>query len=181
MSLLVGIFAFRLWQTSGCKDFRNFHLNPLEVKITVESQRTFDSSSGLAARIFHNKIIDGFFITSQNYFQAFEANLLISTAGLVGIFCMIWWMAKMFGKTAPFAHLTAVYVLVSSIALTIYDQKVSFYNFILSLYLFSLAAVFHSKITFRFALIFLFLLILTILQFLYSWQLPQICNEISFS
>lgn len=179
--LLIGIFSFRFWQTSGCKNFRNFHLNPLEVKISVESQRTFDPTNNLAAKLFHNKIADGFFITSQNYFQAFEPNLLISIVGFVGVFCMILMLTKIFRKTTLFAYLAAFYILVSSLALTVFDQRVSLYNFAVSLYLFSFTAIFYSKITLRFALIFIFLLILTILQFLYSWQLPQLCNEISFN
>lgn len=176
------LYGFRVWQMTGCQSFNSFRINPLTVKIAVESQRLIDTQSdAITPRIYHNKITTGIFENAKNFLAIFNLNLLIAILGPAGLFATIYLLANIKKGKNPLIWLHVVYIFLSSLALTIFDPKVGFYNFALSLYTFSFWLVFLPvKKTY----VKIFLLILIIISFWYyslDWQMKTICNEIFFS
>src|SRR3989344_3324808 len=83
--LVITVFAFRLWQTTGCKKFTDFHFQPISVKADVESAINVDSGGKIVPRFFHNKITYGLFDFSKTYFLTLQPSYLLELLGPVGL------------------------------------------------------------------------------------------------
>lgn len=182
LSTLILIFSFRIWQTTGCLSFNSFHINPLTVKIAIESQRlTDDKPNDLTSKFFHNKITTGIFENSKNLSTVFNPVLLISILSPIGIFLFIFIFAnfKKFNRLLFYLHIA--YILTSSVLLTLINPKIAMYNFALSLYTFTFwsAKLTSGRITP--IIIFTILIIVSILYYSLDWQMKSICNEVFFN
>lgn len=176
------MFSFRTWQTSGCTSFNSFHINPLTVKIAVESQRQVDNEPGsVKSKFFHNKLATGIFENSKNLVAVFNPALIISILSPAGIFMGILTVVNFHKIKNPYLNLHVVYILISSVLLTLINPKIGIYNFMFSLCLFTF---WSAKIISKLKPLVIFFLILIITSFWYyslDWQMKPICNSIFFN
>src|SRR3972149_11435702 len=76
--LVILIFLFRIWQSSGCREFSGFLFNPLSIKINVESQVASDFSLDRnISRFFHNKLTAGIFELTTSFTSTFDSPYLL--------------------------------------------------------------------------------------------------------
>lgn len=180
--ILIALFAFRLWQTTGCKNFNSFRLNPLAIKINVESQRNIDQkSSNLISKIFHNKVSTGLFEETKNYLSLFNPNLIISLVGPIGLISLILAIIRGLNKRNRAIFASLAYVFLSAFLATKLDPKQGILNFAFSLYLFCFWAISAFSASFKMMAVFIFLAIFSFWYFSFDWQMPLICNEIFFN
>lgn len=178
---LITVYAFRLWQTSGCKQFVGFYFNPLSIKISVESQVNLDQSmSRQLSRLFHNKVTAGIFEFSKAFSFPFDTKFLMEILGPIGLVLVVLaiFEALKARNLLNFAHLSLPPIF-SAISLTSLSPKIVFY--LLALTWYSLA--FKGTMSRSRVLVPLFLILipLTFWYFLFSWQIPTICHEIFFN
>lgn len=182
ISALILLFSFRIWQTSGCISFNSFHINPLTVKIAIESQRlTDDKPNDLTSKFFHNKISTGIFENSKNLITVSSPVLLISILSPIGIFLSIFIFANLKKIKSPLFYLHIAYILISSILLTLTSPKIAMYNFALSLYTFTFWSVKLTSGRIKPVIIFIILIIISFWYYSLDWQIKSICNEIFFN
>jgi len=87
--IVIFIFAFRIWQSTGCKDFISLSFDPKIVKISVEEQVSLDQGlSRQTARFFHNKASVGFFELAKFYSKLLEPRLILEVLGPIGIWAV---------------------------------------------------------------------------------------------
>src|SRR3989344_4368982 len=97
---LVALFSFRIWQTTGCKQFKGFLLNPIDIKIAVESQVLEDRNlQRPISRFFHNKISAGVFEVAKSYTATIDTRFLISFLGPIGLLSVIIAVVKVVKST----------------------------------------------------------------------------------
>ncbi|MBI2599054.1 hypothetical protein HYW40_02455 [Candidatus Curtissbacteria bacterium] len=178
--LLITVFLFRLWQTTGCQHFRGFYFNPLAIKINVESQRDLDSQR-LVARIFHNKVIVAPIEISKSFAKVIDPQVLLDLLGPAGLVFLILALAQI-TKTRNrfgFTHLTVVLIAVF-FSLTVVSPQTSFFAVALSLYSFSLWGI-KFKVSKYLSLLLIVLIFLNLWYFAINWQMPALCDEIFFN
>lgn len=182
-AMLVIIFAFRLWQTTGCREFTDHSFKSISVKLNVESQISVDRELDRnIARIFHNKISVTFYEIGKTYSRNFgprELNQILGPIGLVSVIVAIAYNAK---KRNLKVISASVLVLISAtLRISPLDSKISFYIWALTLYLFAFFSVdFWIERNFR-IILFLALVLFTFWYFIFSWQLETLCHEIFFN
>ncbi|OGD93651.1 hypothetical protein A2697_01540 [Candidatus Curtissbacteria bacterium RIFCSPHIGHO2_01_FULL_41_44] len=181
--LLFALFGFRIWQTTGCRQFASFYFNPLAIKINVEEQVSLDSSLNRSvSRFFHNKLTIGIFEITKSYMQTFEPRFSLETLGPLGLILILTALFKV--VKAPnivgITHLLIV-LIVSVFAILPVKPQTSFY--ILAVTRFSVAfwGLDYFLRTKPLAILFFGLGFLTLWYFSISWQMPTICNEIFFN
>lgn len=178
--MLITVFLFRLWQTTGCQHFRGFYFNPLAIKINVESQTNLDDQRTIA-KIFHNKVIVAPIEISKSFAQVIDPKVLLDLlgpAGLVFFMLALAQIAKTKNKLG-FVHLTVV-LIAAFLSLTAIAPKTAFFALSLSFYSFSLWGT-RFKVSKHLSLILLGLIFLNLWYFAINWQMPSICDEIFFN
>lgn len=177
---LLGLFSFRLWQTTGCRQFKSFYLNPQSVTIKVEGDVGTDMGVDRnISRFFHNKYQTRFVLTAQSLTSIFDAPFIFDILGPLGIVAFatsLYTIAKT-KKLIGIAHL----LLVLAAALTaIFTTKTkqSFYLYAVSLYSFCFWA---TKPMAKSTIPVLIAAIATFWYFSLSWQLESFCHDIFFN
>ena len=180
--LLIFLYGFRLWQTTGCRHFSGFYFNPDSIKINVETNSGLDiNQDKTTARIFHNKLSAGTFELTKSYLATFDSRLILAILGPLGVVLVLRSAVALTSSNLPVAlHLLTI-PLTSALALTAIGPRLSFYLAASVWYSFSFwGLAYFAKTSLRFGL-FLILMIATIWYFFFNWQMPAICNEIAFN
>ena len=181
--ILVLIFAFRIWQSSGCRQFLGFHFNPLSIKITVESQTALDTQINRSiARFFHNKVSVGLFEFTKSYVSVFSPRFFLEILGPVGLILFILGITNIFRKKVllGFMHLLIV-MLIPLIVILWSNPRISFYILAISLFSLTFWGISQAAKTKSTRVLFLFLFFITFWYLLFSWQMPRVCNQIFFN
>lgn len=179
--ILFFLFSFRLWQTTGCRQFRSFWLNPQAVIIKVEedvgTDRGIDRN---ISRFFHNKYQSMFVLTTGSITSIFAARLLLDLLGPLGLAAFVISVAQVIKtKNLPgLIHLTLIF-LAAMFAIFNSQAKLTFYLYSIALYSFSLRS---SKILAKLPiLLILAFAVVSFWYFSFSWQLEAFCHEIFFN
>ena len=181
--ILVLIFAFRIWQATGCENFKSFRFNPLSIKINVEEQTSIDVGINRnISRFFHNKISTGFYELTKSYVKIFNPRLLFEILGPIGSVLVILGVANIF-KDKVILRLGHFFIVISALLFAILwlNPRVSFYLTAASLFSFTfwgISQVTKTKIT---GILFIFLVFITFWYFIFSWQMLTVCNQIFFN
>lgn len=180
--MIIAIFALRIWQSTGCRQFVSFKFNPIAIKISVESNINTDRGiERNIARLFHNKITVGVFEFTRATIAPFDLAVMLEILGPLGLIllissCIYVLKSKHFFSIAHFSLMP-----ISSLAAVLLsDSKLVFYLLSFSLYSFSMwgfSYLFKSK----YAFLLIFLIPITLWYFAFNWQMPQICHEIFFN
>lgn len=181
--VLVSLFSFRIWQTTGCKKFLSFYFNPLSIKVSVETNVNTDLGVDRnISRFFHNKATVGIFEFSKSLALTFRLRLLVEFLGPLGLILAIFALLAVFREKKYLVKFHFILILiVSFIATFILSPKSSFFLLAISWYSFSLWGIelfIKSRLT---KTVFILLAILSFWYFLFSWQMNSICNEIFFN
>ena len=177
------IFAFRLWQATGCKNFTDYRFNPLSVKINVESQTAVDTKiNRTIARFFHNKVSAFLYEFSKTYLSTFSPKLLFETLGPVGVVLFILGIFEISQKKRflGVAHFLGILIL-PLFAIISSFPKLEFYVLTLSRYSFSLWGINKAAKSTLHVSILLALVYLTFWYFIFNWQMKSVCNNIFFN
>ena len=181
--ILILIFSFRIWQTTGCRHFSGFQFNPLSIKINVESQTNTDLGLNRnISRFFHNKVSTGLFELTKSYASIYQPRFLLEVLGPLGLILVLFGLLNIFRKKKAlgFTHLT--FILFTSL-ITIFrpGPKISFYILASSWYSFSFWGISHFTKSLLLRTLFIFLAFLTLWYFIFSWQMSRVCNQIFFN
>ncbi|OGD88718.1 hypothetical protein A3I53_03895 [Candidatus Curtissbacteria bacterium RIFCSPLOWO2_02_FULL_40_13b] len=181
--LIVLIYAFRLWQTTGCKQFIDYSFIPLSVKINVESQTATDTGiNRTVARFFHNKVSVGIYESSKTYLSTFSPKLLFETLGPVGVVLLIFGIYEISQKKSFLGVIHFLGVLTIPLFAIIFSfPKLEFYVLTLSRYSFSLWGINKAAKSTLHVSILLALVYLTFWYFIFNWQMKSVCNNIFFN
>lgn len=201
--ILLFLFSFRLWQTTGCRQFRSFYLNPQAVIIKVEedvgtdkkdsseSSLRFSSldklgTAGLRgidrniSRFFHNKYQSMFVLTTGSVTSLFATRLLLDLLGPLGLaaFATSVVVTIKTKNLAGLIHLVLIF-LAAMFAIFTPQAKQTFYLYSITLYSFSF---WSTKLLAKLPI--LLILAFTVVSFWYfsfSWQLEAFCHEVFFN
>lgn len=179
--ILIALFTFRLWQTTGCRQFRSFWLNPQAVTIKVEEDVGTDRGGNRdISRFFHNKYQSRFILTVRSAASMLDARLLVDVLGPLGVLALaisVYTTIKT-KKIIGILHLLAIFLVIMFATFTIHTKQ-SFYLYTIALYSFSIRS---TKSMAKLSI--LLILALAIVSFWYfslSWQLESFCHEIFFN
>ena len=177
------LFAFRLWQTTGCKHFLGHYFNPIYIKINVEAQVGIDKNvSKLESKFFHNKLTAIVFEPAKSYLAAFEPSYLLEMLSPLGVLLFLLSIKKAISTKNKIIVLHFLLVLTAAlIYITPFSPKNSFFIFSFLIYSFSLWHVDYFAAKKYRILIFLLLLVFSLVFFAYTWQMKSLCNEIKFN
>ncbi|MEX2028032.1 MAG: hypothetical protein WD988_00850 [Candidatus Curtissbacteria bacterium] len=181
--LVVGLFSFRLWQTTGCRQFNGFYFNPISVKINVESQSSIDTTTERQIiRFFHNKAVTAPYEVSKSFARTLDTRFLLDVLGPAGILFLISGLFEIFRykRKIGFIHLlTAVAILLFSIT-AILTPKSFFTLIALSYYSLCLWGVAPLSKDKRIGFVSIVLIFYSLWYFAINWQMSKICNDIFF-
>ncbi len=181
--ILILIYAFRLWQTTGCQDFTSFNLNPLSISLRTTADINTDPGLPKSiSRFFHNKITEGAYEIGKDLAGLFEPRLLLEILGPLGFLMLILALLETVKtkKTLSLINLGAILTVAVLMVLNL-NQKIIFYLFAASLMLFSFWGIGRlQKIKYSLILI-LFLTAATFCYYSFSWQLSSFCSQIFFN
>lgn len=181
--LLLTTFSYRIWQTTGCKQFIGFYFNPLQIKITAEENINLDSNLNRnIARAFHNKVTIGVFESLKAATKTINSDFILDTTGPIGIVLLPASLLILLNKRnkLQFAHLIVIVLLMAS-SILVGNSKRSFWIVYLaqaSFSLWSLGFFGSGKLK---VVIYSILIVATIWYFSFNWQLQTFCNEIFFN
>ena len=177
------LFAFRIWQSSGCKSYAGFYFNPIAVRINVEEQRNLDKSTNRTlSKFFHNKASAFFWEVSKSYIFTTNPRFLLEILGPLGLFLAIASFANIVKTPKSKSALLLALIAISSLLLILpIDPKKTFYITAISWYIFSLLSASSFSKSSKLTGLFLLLLFLSFWYFAFSWQMKAICNEIFFN
>jgi len=180
--LVIFIFAFRIWQSTGCQQYSGFLFNPLSIKINVESQVALDPSLNRnISRFFHNKVTIGVFELTKSFVSTFDTRFLSEILGPLGLTLVILVFARIIRKKriSEIAHFGLI-LMAAIFAIFGKDSKVSFYVLAFSWYSFAVRGLDYFWVNVRSLMILIILFFLTFWYFTFSWQMPTICKQIFF-
>ena len=178
--ILVALFSFRIWQTTGCRQFKSFYLNPQSVTIKVEedvgTDRGIDRN---ISRFFHNKLQTVVIIASHSVSSTIDARMLLEILGPLGLISIIisLYVVIKHKNLIGIFHLIAV-LIASAWVIVSTNSKQSFYVYSFGLYSF---CFWSAKVLAKKSISVIILAILTFLFFTLSWQLNSFCHEIFFN
>lgn len=179
--ILIALFSFRLWQTTGCRQFRSFWLSPQAVIIKVEEDVGTDRGQDRnISRFFHNKYQSRFILTIQSLTSALDTRLLIDILGPVGIaaFGVAVYTTIKTKKMPGILHLFSLFPVILFATFTPWAKQ-SFYLYMIVLYSFSIRSTKSmAKLS---ILLILALAVVSFWYFSFSWQLESFCHEIFFN
>lgn len=180
---LVCLFSFRIWQTTGCRQFKGFRFNPLAIIIGVEAGVSSDKGVDRAiSRFFHNKLSVGTYEILASFAATVNPNFLLQLIGPVGVVIAVFNL-QILVHTRRKLQLTSLLIIAISaiLAMFIINPKTSLYILAISWYAFILSSSLtfvRNKLLF---VTFIFLVIFTFWYFTFTWQLTAFCNEIFFN
>lgn len=183
LAILLSIYLFRFWQTTGCLNFVNLRFSPKNIKINVESQVGQDRTERRnLSRFFHNKITASIYEVLKSYSSVFEPRSLFEMLGPIGLLLVIvtvFNIAKSRKKLILW-H-TILIVLSPVLIILVLSPKIGFWLRSLVWYTFSLwGLIFFSK-HWKAIIAFTFFIVLTFFYFSFSWQMKANCHEIFFN
>jgi len=180
--LVIALYAFRIWQSTGCKNYLHDKFSTQNVKITVEEQVGIDKGINRQfSRFFHNKLSSGFFEVAKTFAKPFEPKALIGIFGPLGIVLTLYALMGITKKAPLIRFHFALVTIVIFLSTFVSNSKMAFYIVALSLYTFSLWGI-NPFVKKRIAqVLFLSLFILSLWYFSFNWQMTGICNEIFFN
>ena len=173
---------FRIWQTTGCKQFKNFRFDPHAIVIGVEKSVLVDEGVNRnTSRLFHNKISVGTYEILSSFITTFNPSLLLQIIGPVGIIIAIFSLQTLFYQKRFLLSVSLSMIFVSAV-LTVFilTPKISLYLLSVSWYVYILLSTpffLRNKLLF---FILIFLSIQTFWYFTFNWQMNGFCNEIFF-
>lgn len=196
--ILIVLFSFRLWQTTGCQKFKSFYLNPQAVTIKVEEDVGTDKQSlrsssldeletaGLRgvdrniSRFFHNKYQSRFVLTVQSMTSMLDARLLTDVLGPLGVlaFAVSVYTTIKTKKILGILHFFIVFLAVLFATFTPHAKQ-GFYLWAVALYSFSFWST--KTIVKLPTWLILLLVVTTFWYFSFSWQLESFCHDIFFN
>ena len=180
--ILLAVFSFRIWQTTGCKNFTSYFFNPLSIKITAESQTLDDGNLPKnISRFFHNKISVGTSEILKSYANTINIRFLISFLGPLGIFIILAAIGQTIRSRRFYDKLWLVPFLLSFVLILPVDPKVSFYIVAISWYLLAFKGGGSLPESKRLKILLLLLLVMTFWYFSFDWKMPLVCKEIFFN
>jgi len=180
--LVILIFLFRIWQSSGCQQFSGFLFNPLAIKINVESQVAQDFLLNRnISRFFHNKVTVGVFELTKSFVSTFDTRFLLEILGPLGLTLVILVFARIIRKKKT-SEITHFGLILMAALLSIFSKnpKVSFYVLAFSWYSFAVRGLDYFWSSAKSLMILIILFFLTFWYFTFSWQMPTICKQIFF-
>lgn len=183
VALLVFTLSFRIWQTTGCRQFESHYFNPISIKINVESQVGVDVGVNRnIARFFHNKATTGIFEMTKSYISTLEPRFLLEILGPLGAMLVLVsaTLALKKRQILTLVHLASLLAASSLLILPKYSKE-SFYLVALLWYGFSFWGIRYLMETRIKITLFIILVPLTLWYFTFSWQMPMICHEIFFN
>ena len=178
--ILVSLFSFRIWQTTGCRQFKSFYLNPQSVTIKVEedvgTDRGIDRN---ISRFFHNKLQTAVILTSHSVSSTIDARMLLEILGPLGLISIIisLYVVIKHKNLIGISHLIAV-LIASAWAIISTNSKQGFYLYSLGLYSF---CFWSAKVLAKKSINVIILAIFTFWFFTFSWQLNSFCHDIFFN
>jgi len=177
------LFAFRLWQTTGCKHFAGFYFNPISIKINVEEQRNLDVGTDIyLSKFFHNKISSGFYQIARSYVYTFNPRYILEIIGPLGLTLALISFSKIIKNPKSVYTLVCAAVVLSSLLLILpIDPKKTFYINAICWFIFSICSAHTFSGSKRKLILFCILLVISFWYFAFSWQEKAICNEIFFN
>ena len=181
--ILVSLFVFRIWQTTGCKKFLSFYFNPLSIKVSVESNVNTDLGMDRnISRFFHNKATVGIFEFSKSFASTFQPRVLLEFLGPAGLILAIAAFLEVFKQKKYLRKFHFAVILIASfIAISTLNSKVSFFLLAISWYSFSLWGIDFFTKTKTAKIAFIILAVISFWYFIFDWQINTICNEIFFN
>lgn len=180
--ILLIVFSFRIWQTTGCKNFTSYFFNPIAIKIAVESQMLDDGNLPKnLSRFFHNKISVGTSEILKSYAETIDIRFLISFLGPLGIFLIISAIYQIIKSRKQFDKLWLAPFLISFILLLPIDPKIAFYITALSWYLLTIRGISEFTRSNILKIAFIIFTVTTFWYFSFDWKMPFVCKEIFFN
>lgn len=181
--LLIILFSFRLWQTTGCRQFNGFYFNPISVTINVESQSSIDTA-GLrqVTRFFHNKAVAAPLEVSKSFARTLDLRLLLDILGPAGLLFLISGIFEIFRNKHKLGlfHIIVTVVILSFSITSLATPKSFFVLIALSYYSLSLWGVGPLSKDKRLSLLSIVLIFYSLWYFAVNWQMSQVCNDIFF-
>lgn len=179
--ILLALFSFRLWQTTGCRQFKSFYLNPQLVTLKVEEDVGTDRGVDRnVSRFFHNKYQTRFILSVQSMTSMLDARLVTDVLGPLGVlaFAVSVYTTIKTKKIIGILHLIVLFLVIMFATFTT-QAKQSFYLFSVALYSFSLRS---SKTIVKLPTwLILLLAVATFWHFSFSWQFESFCHDIFFN
>ena len=178
--ILLGLFSFRLWQTTGCLQFKSFYLNPESIKIRVEEDVNSDRGVNRnVSRFFHNKLQTAVILASHSVASTIDARMLLEILGPLGLISIIisLYVVIKHKNLIGISHLIAV-LIASAWAVISTNSKQSFYVYSFGLYSF---CFWSAKVLAKKSISVIILAVLTFWFFTLSWQLNSFCHDIFFN
>ena len=180
LAILISLFSFRLWQTTGCLQFKSFYLNPESIKIRVEEDVNSDKGVNRnVSRFFHNKLQTAVILASHSVASTIDARMLLEILGPLGLISIIisLYVVIKHKNLIGISHLIAV-LIASAWAIISTNSKQSFYVYSFGLYSF---CFWSAKVLAKKSISVIILAILTFWFFTLSWQLNSFCHDIFFN
>lgn len=180
--LLIALFSFRLWQTTGCRQFNGFYFNPISVTINVESQSSIDTAGfRQVTRFFHNKAVAAPFEVSKSFARTLDPRFLLDVLGPVGLLFLTRALFEIFGnkRSLGYLHILGT-VVVLALSLTSLAPKTAFWLIALSYYSLSLWGINPISKDKKLSLLSILLIFYSLWYFAINWQMFQVCNDIFF-
>lgn len=178
-AILLSLFSFRFWQTTGCRQFKSFYLNPQAITIRVEEDVNSDKGiDRTISRFFHNKVQTAIILTGHSAATALDARMLLEILGPLGLAAIsisLYTVVKsknLFG-ISHLALIGAILLAVISSA----NAKQGFYLLAMGLYSFSL---WSAKTLSKYKILVFTLAAISFWFFTLSWQQESFCHDIFF-
>jgi len=182
LALVIFLYSFRLWQTTGCLHFAGFYFNPLSIKIDVEQELSLDQPERRMGRVFHNKVIAAPFAISKSYAKVLDPKFLLDLMGLAGVLLLVLAITRIVEtrNKKGFFHITLQAILIF-ISLTHISPKTAFWLMSLGFYSLSLWGIRSVSKNKLIPFLFIILILLSLWYFAFNWQMRSICDEIFFN
>ncbi len=183
LTLLVSIFVFRIWQSTGCLSVFNYKFDPSSIPTIVESQRLSDTDqSSLSSRLIHNKLT----VAPNQLLLSLSSTTtpkflidLISPLVLISALIATYSIIKNKNKVGLFL-LAALACFQVATTLFISSKPAILFLCALWFFLAIWSLDFYVKKTWR-TIVFILLWLYSLWFLFINWQMPQICNEIFFN
>ena len=181
--LFVFTFAFRIWQSTGCKQFVQLNFDKQRITTAVEEQVLIDKYiPRQTARLFHNKLTTGFTEISKAYVSILNPKILLEILGPGGLALFLLSVLSVVKK--PEIHKSVHFLtLLISIAASLFIKNSQFSYLLLSLgfYSFSLIGLNSIPPKKSFVVLGIALVLINLWYFAFSWQMQSLCTKIFFN
>lgn len=181
--LIFSLFTFRIWQTTGCRQFLDRSFTTSIIKARVEEQVNIDSALNRnLSRLFHNKLTVGFMVILERLASEFEPRYLLEVLSPAGFVLLILATSRLISKreTLVTAHFASV-LLTSLLPISQFQPKIGFLFESFTRMLFCLWGLKYFSQRWYFAMVFILLVVVSFWYYSFSWQLKTFCNEIFFN